>query len=126
MSPKLKGTRSGHRSALARILRRFDDMKSNEEFDRDELWRFDDMKSNEEFDRDELERQKYTKCNEGGYEIESDEALHSTVFLAKTDTKTNNNNNNKKPQRSEVAVHTLKPCIYCGESHSPNTWSKPV
>ncbi|CAG2211221.1 unnamed protein product [Mytilus edulis] len=37
MSTKLKGTRSGHRSALTRLLRRFDDVKSNEEFDRDEL-----------------------------------------------------------------------------------------
>ncbi|VDI09716.1 Hypothetical predicted protein [Mytilus galloprovincialis] len=31
-----------------------------------------------------------------------------------------------KPQRSELAVHTRKPCIYCGESHSPNTCMKIV
>ncbi|XP_063435623.1 uncharacterized protein LOC134716543 [Mytilus trossulus] len=58
--------------------------------------------------------------------LESDETLHSTVYLAKTDTKNNYNNNNRKPQRSEVAVHTRKPCIYCGESHSPNTCMKIV
>ncbi|VDI17558.1 Hypothetical predicted protein [Mytilus galloprovincialis] len=60
-----------------------------------------------------------------GY-LESDVTLHSTVYLAKTDTKNNNNNNNRKPQRSELAVHTRKPCIYCGESHSPNTCMKIV
>ncbi|CAG2211213.1 unnamed protein product [Mytilus edulis] len=37
MSTKLKGTRSGHRSALTRLLRRFDDVTSKEEFDRDEV-----------------------------------------------------------------------------------------
>jgi len=37
MSTKLKATRSGHRSALTKLVKKFEDGKSNEEFDRDEL-----------------------------------------------------------------------------------------
>lgn len=37
MSTKLKAMRSGHRSALTKLVKKFKDGKSNEEFDRDKL-----------------------------------------------------------------------------------------
>ncbi|CAC5387364.1 unnamed protein product [Mytilus coruscus] len=146
MFTKLKGTRSGQRSALTKLLRRFEYVKSNEEFDRNELSTIFDLIIDKqrflldlntqiisELSEEELDAEILIQMNKAFFNdisileagqrvnLESDETLHSTVYLAKTNTQNDNNNNKRKPQRREVSVHTRKPCIYYGESHSSNT-----
>ena len=67
---KLKATRSGHRSAFTKLVKKFEDGKSNEEFDRDELATILNLILDKQKLLSELNSQVINEISEGELEAE--------------------------------------------------------